>query len=44
MQTEGVNKGLKMATGELITITHDDDAWLKDGLKTLVNEFEKDND
>ena len=44
MQTEGVNKGLKMATGELITITHDDDAWLKDGLKTLVNECEKDND
>jgi len=38
-QTEGVNKGLKLAQGELVAITHDDDYWLPNGLRMLVHEF-----
>lgn len=44
MQTEGVNKGLRMAMGDLITITHDDDYWLPDGLGRLVEEFERNSE
>lgn len=38
-QIEAINKGLKMAKGEYITITHDDDYWLPDGIDTLMKEF-----
>lgn len=43
-QTEGVNKGLKMATGEFIIINHDDDYWLENGITRLMEEFFKNSE
>lgn len=40
-QVEAINKGLKMARGEFVTITHDDDYWLPAGIALLIKEFEK---
>lgn len=42
-QTEGVNKGLRMAKGEFVAITHDDDWWGKGGISVLMKEFESDH-
>ena len=38
-QVEALNKGLRMAKGEFVTITHDDDYWLPDGIEELMRAY-----
>lgn len=37
-QVEAINKGLRMAQGEYVTVTHDDDYWLPEGIAVLMKE------
>lgn len=40
--TEALNKGLKMATGDIIATINADDIYLKDALNNVINEYKKD--
>ena len=40
-QVEAINRGLQMAQGEFVSITHDDDGWLPDGVSALVDAWQK---
>ena len=40
-QVEAINKGLRIAKGDFITITHDDDYWLPHGIETLMDRIRK---
>lgn len=40
-QTEAINKGMKMATGEIMAYLNSDDTYEKDTLNTVANYFEK---
>ena len=40
-QVEAINRGLRMAQGEFVSITHDDDGWLADGIGLLIEEASK---
>lgn len=42
-QVEALNKGLRMARGEFVTITHDDDYWLPDGIEKLMRAYREDS-
>lgn len=35
-QIEAINKGLRLAKGEYVSVTHDDDYWLEDGIRILM--------
>ncbi|MDP3970728.1 MAG: glycosyltransferase family 2 protein [bacterium] len=43
-QSHAINKGLKMATGDIVAYLNSDDVYLKDALKKLVAEFSKQKD